>query len=114
VKILGEAVPDWRPEHMQAAPRGQEKTLTWYPLGPRPITFEYWSGDDDASGRVVSVAPHPIDPNTVYIASASGGIWKTIDAGDLWVPLTDELSNLNHGCVTLDPSTPETVYTGTG
>jgi photosystem II stability/assembly factor-like uncharacterized protein len=114
IKIRGEAVPSWRPEHMLAAPRGAGRALTWYSLGPRPIVDEYWSGDDDASGRVVSVAPHPVYPDTVYVAAASGGIWKTTDGGNLWLPLTDELSNLNHGCVTLDPSNPETVYVGTG
>jgi len=111
IRIRGEAVPGWRPEDMLYETRGP---LSWYPLGPRPIIDEYWSGYDDASGRVVSVAVHPSDPQMVYIASASGGVWKTTDGGGLWVPLTDELSNLNHGYVTLDPSDAETIYVGTG
>ncbi len=114
VKIVGEAVPQWQPEDMTAGPRGPRSPLSWYPLGPRPILDEGWSGDDDASGRVVSVAPHPIDPDIAYIASASGGVWKTTNGGALWTPLTDELSILNHGCVTVDPSNPQTVYAGTG
>ncbi|MHC4063096.1 MAG: WD40/YVTN/BNR-like repeat-containing protein [Planctomycetota bacterium] len=114
IKIRGEAVPGWKPADMIADPRGADRTLSWSPLGPRPITDEYWSGSDDASGRVVSVAVHPDDPDTVYIASASGGVWKTSDGGVLWTPLTDELATLNHGCVTLDPSNPDTVYVGTG
>ncbi|MBU0638524.1 MAG: hypothetical protein KKB50_06640 [Planctomycetes bacterium] len=110
-RIVGGAVPGWQPEDMfKAAPRG----ASWHLLGPRPIIDEYWSGTDDASGRVVSIAPHPSDPNTVYIASASGGIWKTVDKGSTWVPLTDELATLNHGAVALDPSNPDTVYAGTG
>jgi len=114
IKIRGEAVPGWQPGHMLAAPRDAGRAVAWYPLGPRPIVDEYWSGNDDASGRVVSVAPYPDDADIVYVAAASGGIWKTTDGGNLWVPLTDELSNLNHGCVTLDPSDPDTVYVGTG
>ncbi len=109
IKILGEAVPGWRPSDLLADSPG-----IWSPLGPRPILDEYWSGTDDASGRVVSLAPHPSDSNTLYAAAASGGIWKTTDGGALWTPLTDELSNLNHGCVALDPNNPETVYAGTG
>lgn len=114
IKIRGEAVPGWEPWHMFAAPRGAGRALLWQPLGPRPILDEFWSGTDDASGRVVSIAVHPVDPNTAYIASASGGVWKTTDGGGLWTPLTDELSNLNHGCVAIDPSNPSTIYAGTG
>lgn len=111
-RIVGEPVPDWSPADMQFPERGG--VLQWAPLGPRPILFEYWSGTDDASGRVVSIAPHPFDPNTVYIASASGGIWKTTDAGTNWTPITDELSILNHGAVNVAPGAPSVITIGTG
>ena len=110
-KIVGDPVPGWAradQERIGGAP------VLWTQLGPRPITDEYWSGTDEASGRVVAVAPHPADANTVYIAAASGGVWKTIDGGTSWIPLTDELPILNHGCVALDPTNPSMVYVGTG
>jgi len=113
IRIRGESVPGWMPLHLRRAPLG-EGPLLWSPVGPRPIVDEFWSGDDDASGRVVSIAPHPTDPDACYIGSASGGVWKTTDGGLNWSPLTDELSNLNHGAVALDPSDPEVVYAGTG
>ncbi len=111
IRIRGEAVPNWQPEDLVPGPREIDQ---WHSLGPKPITFEYWAGNDDASGRVVSIAIDPTDPQTVFIASASGGIWKTIDGGNLWLPLTDELSNLNHGAVAIDPSDPDVIYAGTG
>ncbi len=106
--IVGEPVPNWRWRQPQ---RGAS---VWEVMGPRPILNEYWSGNDDASGRVVGLALHPANAAIAYLASASGGIWKTTDAGLNWVPLTDNLSILNHGCITLDPTTPENVYVGTG
>ena len=111
VKILGETVPGWSWDDTRRTARSP---LDWQPLGPRPITDEYWSGSDLASGRVVSIAPHPTDADIIYIASASGGVWKTVDSGVTWQALTDELPNLNHGCVALDKQAPDTVYVGTG
>jgi hypothetical protein len=112
IKIVADPVPGWKPDDMHAD--GPGGPITWYSLGPRPITGEYWSGNANAGGRVVSLAPHPTNPQVVYAASASGGIWKTTNAGQLWLPLTDELSILNHGAVALDPANPEVVYIGTG
>ncbi|UCE62151.1 MAG: hypothetical protein JSU63_10660 [Phycisphaerales bacterium] len=114
IRITGEPVPDWESADMLRGPLGPRSHLVWEPLGPRPILNEFWSGNSDASGRVVSIAPHPTDPDTVYIASASGGIWKTTNGGGLWLPMSDELSILNHGCVAIDPSNPDTIYAGTG
>lgn len=78
IRIVGHPMPGWTPAHEAS---GVLSVQNWQPLGPRPIIEEYWSGTDDASGRVVSLAPHPTDPGTVYVASASGGVWKTTDAG---------------------------------
>ncbi|MEM1203814.1 MAG: hypothetical protein AAGN66_11345 [Acidobacteriota bacterium] len=108
-RILGDTVPSWS----GATPQGRS-SMNWTLLGPRPITGEFWSGDDHASGRVVSIAPHPTDMDTIYIGTASGGVWKTTNSGGLWTPISDELANLNHGCVALDPQSPDTVYAGTG
>jgi photosystem II stability/assembly factor-like uncharacterized protein len=109
-RITGEPVPGWSEAD---ALRGRS-AMNWSQLGPRPIEGEYWSGDDDASGRVVSIAPHPTDAGTAFIASASGGIWRTADGAISWTPVSDELPILNHGCVAIDPSAPDTVYAGTG
>lgn len=112
IKITGEPVPNWDETRNQYENRASP--FSWTFMGPKPASSEYWSGENNAGGRVVSIAPHPIDPDICYIASASGGIWKTTDGGTNWNPLTDELSVLNHGAVTLDPSNPEIVVIGTG
>ncbi len=112
--IVGAAVPDWKPavpEHL----RGPSRTpFEWWFIGPRPIQNEGWSSSNDASGRVVSIACHPTESDTVYIAAASGGVWKTTDGGTTWTPIGDELASLNNGVVTLDRQDSNTVYVGTG
>jgi len=112
IRITGEPDPEWDASRGQYEARASP--FTWTFLGPKPESSEYWSYENSAGGRVVSIAPHPTDPNIVYIASASGGIWKTTNGGTLWTPLTDELSTLNHGVVTIDPSATNTIYVGTG
>ncbi|MEI7657557.1 MAG: GC-type dockerin domain-anchored protein [Phycisphaerae bacterium] len=113
-RITGEPVPDWDARQAPGGYEGRASPFVWTFLGPRPVTSEYWSYENNAGGRVVSMAPHPTDPNTAYIATASGGIWKTTNGGTAWTPLTDELSTLNHGVVALDPSNPQRVVIGTG
>lgn len=109
-KIIGEPMPGWKEQRDR--PRACE--ITWTFIGPKPISGDQFSAGADCSGRVVSIAPHPTDADIVYIATASGGIWKTTDGGDDWNPLTDDLSILNHGAIAIDPSNPNVLYMGTG
>ena len=88
--------------------------MAWNFIGPRPVANEYWSGTNNAGGRVVGLACHPTIPAVAYAASASGGVWKTSDSGANWTPLTDRAINMNHGAIALDRGFPEAVYAGTG
>jgi photosystem II stability/assembly factor-like uncharacterized protein len=110
-KIVGGAVPDWTPDGGFGERGGG---LNWVSVGPRPISSEYWSGEGNASGRVAGIAPHPTDPNTVYIAAASGGVWKTTNGGTSWTPISDGLATLNHGAIAVHPANPDMVLVGTG
>ncbi|HSO24682.1 MAG TPA: hypothetical protein VLT81_17395 [Chondromyces sp.] len=66
------------------------------------------------SGRVSDVAVHPQQPKIMYVATASGGLWKTETAGTLWEPIFDTEGSYSIGCVTLDPANPNVVWVGTG
>jgi len=66
------------------------------------------------SGRIADIAIHPNDDNIWYVAVASGGVWKTNNAGITWKPLFDDQSVFSTGCVTIDPHSPSTVWVGTG
>jgi photosystem II stability/assembly factor-like uncharacterized protein len=74
------------------------------------------------SGRVTAIAIDPNDPdNTIYAATAQGGVWKTTDGGNIWSPKSDFQFSLAIGAVTVDPSITDPmtgrsnrVYAGTG
>ncbi|MEM1186105.1 MAG: glycosyl hydrolase [Planctomycetota bacterium] len=66
------------------------------------------------SGRVSDFAVHPDDQSTWYVAVGSGNLWKTTNAGTTWTPIFENQGSYSIGCVTLDPSNPETVWVGTG
>ncbi len=66
------------------------------------------------SGRVVGFAVHPTDRGHYYVAAASGGVWKTTNAGTTWTPVFDNEGSYSIGVVVLDPKNPNTVWVGTG
>ncbi len=66
------------------------------------------------SGRIVDIAINPVNENTWYVAVASGGVWKTTNAGTTWQSIFDGQVSYSIGCITLDPQNPEIVWVGTG
>jgi len=66
------------------------------------------------SGRIADIAIHPEDNNEWYIAVASGGVWKTENAGTTWKPIFDEQPSYSIGCVTIDSNNPHVIWVGTG
>ena len=66
------------------------------------------------SGRVIDLAVDPRDKSTWYVAVASGGVWKTINAGTTFEPVFDGEGSYSIGCVTLDPRNPLVVWVGSG
>jgi photosystem II stability/assembly factor-like uncharacterized protein len=50
----------------------------------------------------------------MYVGTATGGIWKSIDGGVTWKPIFDDQSTSSIGDITIDPSNPEIVWAGTG
>jgi hypothetical protein len=65
------------------------------------------------SGRIADLAVHP-NKRTWYAAAASGGVWKTENAGTTWTPIFDAQASYSIGAVVLDPKNPEVVWVGTG
>ena len=65
-------------------------------------------------GRVHDIEAIPSDPSTLYVASASGGLWKSVNRGQTWINVFDDMPVSTFGDVALAPSNPEIVYAGTG
>jgi photosystem II stability/assembly factor-like uncharacterized protein len=65
------------------------------------------------SGRIAAVDASPGDPVTIWVGSASGGVWRSENAGVSFDPVFDDHTQ-SIGAVTVDPSNPDTVWVGTG
>ena len=66
------------------------------------------------SGRINVVAVHPEDKHTWYIGVASGGVWKTTNAGTTFTPIFQNEGSYSIGHVVIDPKNPNTIWVGTG
>src|SRR5947208_4202510 len=66
-------------------------------------------------GRVTTVMGVPSQPRTFYMGVASGGLFRTTDAGATWVPITDgKVPVASTGSVAVAESDPNVIYLGTG
>ncbi|MCA6364342.1 MAG: T9SS type A sorting domain-containing protein [Bacteroidetes bacterium] len=66
------------------------------------------------AGRVNCVAVDPLDSNTIWLGSASGGLWKSSNAGLAWTPVSDFFASLGVTKILYEPLNPQTIYLATG
>jgi photosystem II stability/assembly factor-like uncharacterized protein len=72
-------------------------------------------GSAAMSGRIAAVDAVDQDGRiTVFVGSASGGVWKSLNGGTTYLPVFDRESVQSIGAVAIDPSNPKTVWVGTG
>ena len=77
--------------------------LRWRSIGPVNM-----------AGRITDVEAHPSQPKTFYVAGATGGIWKTVNAGTTFVPLWEKGPIASMGDLAIAPSNPKIIWAGTG
>ena len=113
---------------MSGAPAALSGSTAWVPLGPAPLasdaTGDGSQGYNWVSGRATSVLIDPADTsgNTVLLGGAYGGLWKSINAGNLspnpaavvWQPLIDDQPTLAVGAIALQPGNSNVILVGTG
>src|SRR5271155_5353956 len=92
-------------------------------LAADPSTFnpQLWSGlryrmiGPLRGGRVTTVTGVPSDPQTYYMGSTGGGVWKTTDAGHTWNNVSDGyFAAASMGAVEVSLSDPNIIFAGTG
>jgi photosystem II stability/assembly factor-like uncharacterized protein len=65
-------------------------------------------------GRVNAVSGVPGQPTVFYFGSVGGGLWKSYNSGRTWAPIFDGQDVASIGAVAVAPSSPDTIYVGTG
>ena len=72
-------------------------------------------GSAEMSGRIAALAGvKEGGRTTLYVGSASGGVWKSVDGGSNFRPIFDREKTLSIGAIAIDPSEPKNVWVGTG
>ena len=95
----------WFSQHEEMKKNTLFKDLKWQHIGPKNV-----------SGRCTDIAV--ITPKgksyTIYVATASGGVWKTENEGTTWEPIFDQEASSSIGDVTIASSNNDIVWIGTG
>lgn len=81
------------------------------------INSANWTSLGDVStigGRILSITVDPNNSNNLWAGSASGGIWKSTNAGASWVNVPTNLPVLGVASIIVDPSNSNVIYAGTG
>jgi len=87
----------------QRNPENLIKDLSWRNIGPANM-----------SGRIADIEAYDDDFATVYVGSASGGVWKSVNAGASWTPIFDDYGAASIGDVAIHQKDRNLVWVGTG
>jgi hypothetical protein len=104
-------------EHQVPTRPGNVPFPGWMALGPSPVPngqTQQFPTVAPVSGRATCVVVDPTNSNKVYLGTAQGGVWRTLDGGATWTPIFDAAQSLAIGALALAPSNPTILYVGTG
>ena len=93
-------------EYQQRIAQSRNESANWEAIGPMNI-----------AGRTLALAFHPLDSNTIFLGSASGGLWKTTTAGlgeKAWQKISINFPVLAVSSIAISPTDADVIYIGTG
>ena len=71
-------------------------------------------GPANQGGRIVDIESLPNDFAKVWMATGSGGVWHSSNAGTTWKPIFDKYSTASIGDIAIDTKNPDRIWVGTG
>jgi len=89
--------------YSQLQPADIEKAFKYRNIGPA-----------NQGGRITDIEADKDDFTHVYIAVASGGVWKSENAGTTWTPIFDDYETASIGDIAIDPGNKNVIWVGTG
>lgn len=90
-------------KHLEMVEESIFKCLKWREIGP------YFTG-----GRITDIEGYAHNPNKYYVASASGGLWLTVNNATTWTPVFDNESSITIGDIAVSQTDEKLVWVGTG
>ncbi len=81
--------------------------------GTSAVQWEF-AGPTNIGGRVVDLEFDPVNPGIIYAGFSTGGVFKSFDAGNTWLPIFDQQAVLTVGDIAIDPNNSNIIYVGTG
>ena len=101
--IQGQKKKNDNAESIQTIDKSFYEGLEWRNIGP------------NRGGRSLGSAGSPGRPNEYYFGATGGGLWKTVDGGNEWTPVTDgQITSSSVGAVAVAETNPDIVYIGMG
>src|SRR6185437_7837412 len=104
--FFGLSIAAQQPDAAGQYPESMLDGLHWRDVGPM------------RGGRSYAVAGSASEPDTFYMGSVGGGVWKTENAGRTWFPIADDARTGipigSIGAIAVAPSNPDIIYVGTG
>jgi photosystem II stability/assembly factor-like uncharacterized protein len=97
-------------QQKQQSPNNSFSSAAWYPVGPSVIPVNETGYMENGIGRINCIAFHPSNANTYFVGVAQGGVWKTVNNGGTWTPLTDNLPITRVSDICMDPNNANTMY----
>lgn len=84
-----------------------------YRMGNAQQSWKF-AGCINIGGRITDIEMHASDQQTIYAGAATGGVFKSTNAGTSWFPIFDNSLSLSIGDIAIAPSDPDILYVGTG